>query len=151
MLKNVSKSASYIKSIFGRLFFAILFYLFKLYCLCNSSLCSGTRQQRFKAQLQNKQGRWRARYERDKMKSLEMLGCVRENWVSSPVRHTLAEPAPLSHLQVSPRQERGSAGAGWDGCCHEWCRVFMQVPCANNTGALRFRFYDRSGSADSLP
>lgn len=77
---------------------------------------------------------------RDEMKSLEMLGCVRENWVSSLVRNTLAEPAPLSHLQVSPRREGGTAGAGWDGCCHEWCSFFppfMQVPCAN-TGALRF-------------
>ena len=36
---------------------------------------------------------------------------VRENWVSSLVRHMLAEPAPLSHLQVSPRQQRGSVGA----------------------------------------
>lgn len=39
-----------------------------------------------------------------KMKSLEILVYVRENWVSSLVRHRLAEPAPLIHLQVSPRQ-----------------------------------------------
>lgn len=70
---------------------------------------------------------------RDEMKSLEMLGCVRENWVSSLVRHTLAEPAPLRHLQVSPRQERGSAGAGWDGCCHEWHGVFNAGPMCQKT------------------
>ena len=115
----------------GRYFSTSKFYYIYLNCIiCVTALFApGMRQKRFKPQLQNKRGRWRARYERDKMKSLEMLGCVRENWVSSLVRHTLAEPAPLSHLQVSPRQERGSAGAGWDGCCHEWHRVFMQVPC----------------------
>lgn len=72
-----------------------------------------------------------------KTRSLEMLGCDRENWVSSLVRRTLAEAATLSHLQVSPRQGRGAAGAGWDGRCHG--KFLPQVSYTNNTGgALTF-------------
>lgn len=95
----------------------------------------GQKKQRFKPQLQ-RDG------EQDmkeiKTRSLEMLGCDRENWVSSLVRRTLAEPAMLSHLRVSPRQGRGSAGAEWDGCCHG--KFLPQVSYTSNTGgALTFR------------
>lgn len=57
-------------NIFGRQIFLHLYSIYLNCIICVTALVAsflfGTRQKRFKAELQNKQGRWRARYERDK-------------------------------------------------------------------------------------
>lgn len=59
-----------------------------------------------------------------------------KNWVSSLVRHMLAEPALLSHLQVSLRQVALREMAGMSVVTNG--AVFKQVSLANNTSVSGF-------------